>query len=93
MATSPPPDIMPAGRYHVTRYGNTRNYALYEHNGLVAVTVYRKGAEAVQRELEARDTMIAEQAAQIEQLTAALPPASESPAPAATRFQDRVQHG
>jgi len=80
-------DTAPAGRYHVARYGNTRNFALYDKKDLLAVTVYRKGAEAVQRELEARDTVIAEQAARIEQLTAA------NHAPGATRFQDKVQQG
>src|SRR5712664_3195221 len=87
-------DTAPAGRYHVARYGNTRNFALYDKKDLLAVTVYRKGAEAVQRELEARDTVIAEQAARIEQLiTAAGPPESEHSAPAPTRFRDRVRYG
>ena len=83
-------DTASAGRYHVSRHGNTRNFALYDKKDLLAVTVYRKGAEAVQRELEARDKVIAKQAARIEQLTAATPPAHEYPAPDATRFQDRV---
>src|SRR5919198_3834317 len=48
-----------------------RNFALYEDNTLLAVTVYKRGAEAVQRALEARDTVIAEQAARIERLMAA----------------------
>jgi hypothetical protein len=61
---------------------------LYENNRLLAVTLYKKGAETIQRELEARDKVIAEQAARIEQLTAATPPAHESPATAATRSHD-----
>jgi hypothetical protein len=82
---------MPAGRYHVTRYGKSRNFALYENNNLLAVTVYKRGAEAVQRALEARDTVIAEQAARIEQLIAAAPPSGpEHSAPAPTRFRERV---
>jgi hypothetical protein len=93
MATSTPADTTPAGRYHVARYGNTRNFALYDKKDLLAVTVYRKGAEAVQRQLEARDTVIAEQAAWIEQLTATIPPAPAQPVPAATRFRDRVRRG
>jgi len=86
-SSSKPTNTTPAGRYHVVRYGNTRNFALYDKKDLLAVTVYRKGAEAVQRELEARDTVIVEQAARIEQLTAA------NHAPGATRFQDKVQQG
>jgi len=66
---------------HVERYSHTRYYALYERDELLAVTVYRKGTEAVQRQLEAREKVIAEQAARIEQLTAA------------TCFQERVRHG
>ena len=89
-----PADSTPPGRYHVTRYGKGRNFALYEHGKLLAVTVYKKGADAVQGELEARDTVIAEQAARIEQLiAAATPPGPEHTTPAATRFRDRVRHG
>jgi hypothetical protein len=74
-------------RYHVERYGNTRNWALYDGGKLKAVVVYKKGGKSLQEELEARDAVIAEQAARIEQLTAALP---APPGPAAPRFQDRV---
>ena len=64
------------------------------HNNLLAVTMYKRGAEAVQRALEARDTVIAEQAARIEQLTAAArPPGPEHSTPAPTRFRERVRHG
>jgi len=87
-------ETTPAGRYHVAHYGKSRNFALYEQNTLLAVTVYKRGAEAIQRALEARDTVIAEQAAHIEQLVAAArPPESEHAAPAPTRFRDRVRHG
>jgi hypothetical protein len=92
-SSATPTDSTPPGRYHVARYGNTRNFALYEGKNLLAVTMYRKGAEAVQRELETRDTVIAEQAARIEQLTAAIPPAAEQLTPPARRFWDRVRHG
>ena len=58
---------------------------------LLAVTLYKKGAETVQHVLEARDTVIAEQAARIEQLmAAATPPGTEHSAPAPTRFRDQV---
>jgi hypothetical protein len=84
-------DTAPAGRYHVAHYGKSRNFALYEGKNLLAVTLYKKGAETVQHELEARDTVIAEQAARIEQLiTAATPPGPEHSASAPTRFRDRV---
>jgi hypothetical protein len=87
-------DITPVGRYHVAHYGKGRNFALYENNNLLAVTVYKRGAEAVQRALEARDTVIAEQAARIEQLMAtAKPPGPARPIPAPTRYQERVRHG
>ena len=89
-----PADATPPGRYHVAHYGKSRNFALYEHNNLLAVTMYKRGAEAVQRALEARDTVIAEQAARIEQLkAAATPPGPEHSAPAPTRFRERVRPG
>jgi hypothetical protein len=70
------------------------NFALYEHNNLLAVTMYKRGAEAVQRALEARDTVIAEQAARIEQLMAAARSSGpEHSIPAPTRYRDRVRHG
>ncbi len=59
---------------------------LHENNRLLAVTLYKKGAETIQHELEARDTVIAEQVARIDQLMAASMP----PGPAPTRFRDRV---
>ena len=87
-------DNTPAGRYHVARYGNSRNFALYERKNLLAVTLYKKGAETVQHALEARDTVIAEQAARIEQLIAAAkPPEPERSAPPPTHFRDRVRYG
>jgi hypothetical protein len=88
-----PANSTPPGRYHVTHYGKSRNFALYEHNNLLAVTMYKRGAEAVQRALEARDTVIAEQAARIEQLTAAAtPPGPEHSTPMPTRFRERVRY-
>jgi len=86
-------DSTPPGRYHVAHYGKSRNFALYEGKNLLAVTLYKKGAETLQHELEARDMVIAKQAARIEQLTAAMPPGPEHAAPAPTRFRERVRHG
>ncbi len=57
-----PANSTPPGRYHIEHYGKSRNFALYEGKNLLAVTLYKKGAETVQGELEARDTVIAEQA-------------------------------
>ncbi|MFP4451649.1 MAG: hypothetical protein ACLFP0_12060 [Rhodosalinus sp.] len=52
-------DATTAGRYAapavtVTRYRHTRYWAVWLDHELLAVTVYRKGAEAVVRELERR---------------------------------------
>jgi hypothetical protein len=41
------------GSFHISRYHSSRNFALYDGEDLVAVTVYRKGAEAVRERLEA----------------------------------------
>jgi len=39
----------------ITRYGNTRFWALYDEDGtLICVTVYKKGAEEVMRRLQAK---------------------------------------
>lgn len=80
-SSATPADSTPSGRYQVTHYGKTRNFALYEGKNLLAVTLYKKGAETVQRELEARDKVIAEQAARIKELMAVATP----PGPALLR--------
>ena len=41
-------DAAPPGRYHVAHYGKSRNFALYEGKNLLAVTLYKKGAETLQ---------------------------------------------
>ena len=46
-----------------------RNFALYDDNGLVAVTVYKKGAEAVQERLEADARTITDLQRQMAELT------------------------
>ena len=43
-----PADATPQGRYHVAHYGKSRNFALYEEKNLLAVTLYKNGAETVQ---------------------------------------------
>ena len=40
-------------RFYLSHYHSSRNFALYDENGLVTVTVYKKGAKAVQQRLEA----------------------------------------
>jgi hypothetical protein len=89
-SSATPANSTPPGRYQVEHYGKSRNFALYEGKNLLAVTLYKKGAETVQHALEARDTLIAEQAARIEQLMAAATPPGQQAAPAPTRFRDRV---
>ena len=77
----------PSGRYRGEHYGNTRHWALYDGGKLLGVMLYKKGTESIRGELEARDAVIAEQAARIEQLTRT---ANTPAAPEARRFQDRV---
>jgi hypothetical protein len=40
-------------RFHISRYHSSRNFALYDGPDLVAVTVYRKGAQAILERLQA----------------------------------------
>ena len=47
----------------IERYKNTRHWALYDGQALVVVTVYRRGAQEVQRRLEAQPLAGAEAAA------------------------------
>ena len=41
--------------YHIEHYGN-RFFAVYDRDDLIAVTVYRKGAQRIICELQKRDT-------------------------------------
>jgi hypothetical protein len=43
----------------VSRYHSSRNFALYDGEDFVAMTVYRKGAEAIRERLEADAQVIA----------------------------------
>jgi hypothetical protein len=52
-------------------YGNSRFWALYDGQDLVAVTVYKRGAQEVRRRLEARPLAAAEAAAQAAAVEAA----------------------
>jgi hypothetical protein len=51
---------MPEGSYRIERYKRTRFFALYDNEGLLAVTTYRKGANVLKQKLEAQDRTIAE---------------------------------
>jgi hypothetical protein len=46
--------------YRVARYPDSRFYALYDGDELLAVTVYKKGAEAVRDRLQAQEASIAQ---------------------------------
>ena len=43
----------------IARYGNSRFWAVYDGQELVAVTVYKRGAQEVQRRLAARRERLA----------------------------------
>jgi hypothetical protein len=58
------------GRFPISHYHTSRNFALYDHDGLVVVTVYRKGAEAVRERLEANARTIENLQCQLAELTA-----------------------
>ena len=59
----------------IQRYKNVRHWALYDGSELVVVTVYLRGAQEVQRRLEARPLEAAEAAAQAAAVEAAARPA------------------
>ena len=46
-------------RYHVDHYGKSRNFAAYEGQTIIAVTLYRKGAAEITTRLEEKDRRIA----------------------------------
>ena len=46
--------------YRIERYKNTRNWALYDGDELVTVTVYKRGAESVKQRLKALEQRLAE---------------------------------
>ena len=55
----------------IERYGNTRHWAVYDEQGLVVVTLYKRGAQEVRRRLEAQPLARAEAAAQAAAVEAA----------------------
>jgi hypothetical protein len=70
---------------HISRYHSSRNFALYDDNGLIAVTVYKKGAETVQERLETDARTIADLQRQLAEQTARFrEQATQSPPPTLT---------
>src|SRR5215831_12549260 len=49
----------PQSRYRVDHYGKSRNFAAYEEQTLIAVTLYRKGAAEITARLAEKDRRIA----------------------------------
>ena len=62
---------MSDGSYRIERYRRTRYFALYDKEGLLAVTTYRKGARVLKDRLEAQDKKIEELQARFNALAAA----------------------
>jgi hypothetical protein len=73
-------------RYRVDHYGKSRNFAAYEGQTIIAVTLYRKGAAEIMARLEAKDRSIAALESQLaavsqSQVSPALPSAEPVTAP------------
>src|SRR5262245_28573543 len=57
--TGQPERAQPQSRYRVDHYGKSRNFAAYEGQTIIAVTLYRKGAAEITARLEEKDRRIA----------------------------------
>jgi hypothetical protein len=73
-------------RYRVDHYGKSRNFAAYEGQTIIAVTLYRKGAAEIMARLEEKDRRIAALESQLaavsqSQVSPALPSAEPVTAP------------
>ena len=64
-------------RYRVDHYGKSRNFAAYEGQTIIAVTLYRKGAAEITARLADKDRTIAA----LESQLAAMPESQVFPAP------------
>jgi hypothetical protein len=84
---APQPTAPADRRYRVDHYPHSRFWAVYDGEDLVAVTVYRKGAEAITARLEEKDRSIA---ALERQLAARPTTPGPLPAPAAEPVTDLV---
>src|SRR2546421_8767249 len=73
-------------RYRVDHYGKSRNFAAYEGQTIIAVTLYRKGAAEITARLAEKDRRIAALESQLaavsqSQVSPALPSAEPVTAP------------
>jgi hypothetical protein len=57
--TDQPEKAQPQSRYRVDHYGKSRNFAAYEGQTIIAVTLYRKGAAEITARLAEKDRRIA----------------------------------
>ena len=74
-------------RYRVEHYGKSRNFAAYEGQTIIAVTLYRKGAAEIMARLAEKDRRIAaleSQLATMSQSQVFPVPSSAEPVPAPT---------
>jgi len=84
--TDQPERAQPQSRYRVEHYGKSRNFAAYEGQTIIAVTLYRKGAVEIKGRLEEKDRIIATLESQLaavsqSQVSSALPSAEPVTAP------------
>src|SRR4029453_6525350 len=85
-SSKPAPAAEDEGRFSLSRSHASRHEGLYDGHELMAVMVFRKGAEAVWERLEAQERTIAEPQRQIETLVSlvgnchAQAPATPAPA-------------
>ena len=80
------PQPQEQSRYRVDHYGKSRNFAAYEGQTIIAVTLYRKGAAEITARLEEKDRTIAALESQLaavsqSQIFPALPSAEPVTAP------------
>src|SRR5262245_16230338 len=81
-----PEQAQTQSRYRVDHYGKSRNFAAYDGQTIIAVTLYRKGAAEITARLEEKDRSIAALESQLaavsqSQVPPALPSAEPVPAP------------
>jgi hypothetical protein len=82
--TDQPDRAQPQSRYRVDHYGKSRNFAAYEGQTLIAVTLYRKGAAEITARLEEKDRSIAALESQLAAVSQSSTPPSAEPVPAPT---------
>ena len=84
--TDQPERAQPQSRYRVDHYGKSRNFAAYEGQTIIAVTLYRKGAAEITTRLAEKDRRIAALESQLaavsqSQVSPVLPAAEDVPSP------------